>query len=326
MGFFDKIKELIASLGSIIQSPPVVPPTDQPSNGDGQGNPPQTSGEPLKPTPGGSPNRHGSFIIADIYPKDLDDPRTPQYEMPPFHVLPGMKVMDKEVIGCYIKCSEGLGWGAKNEQWFRDCWRKLKEVGGERLGVDWFRGCYHFLRFTADGAKQADYCLNLIESAGGWNEHDLMLWVDVEEGGQGSWAGGERLEEITDSAKRKRLAAEVTKCTSDFIARVKQRYPGMKVGLYGRGVFRDLRMTNARFGADAVCNPAYTKTMPPMDKYGWPLEDIIEWQLCGDGYVVAKGYPSLLPGWGKTDYSAVIYGSHRVSLADVRRRCLAWPR
>jgi GH25 family lysozyme M1 (1,4-beta-N-acetylmuramidase) len=319
MGFFDFIKGLIASLGGIVQSPPVDQPADQPTNGDGQGNSPQTSGSNPSPSTGRNPDRHGSFIIADIYPRDLGP-------NPPFKVLPGLTVMDKEVIGCYVKASEGLGWGASNEAWFKRAWAELKRVGGDRNGVDWFRGCYHFLRFSVDGAKQADYFCNLIEAAGGIGPEDLMPWVDVEEGGQGNWAGGERLEDIKDPAKRKRLAAEVTKCTTDFITRVKQRFPGIKVGLYGRGVFRDLQMTNARFGADAVCNPAYTKTMPPMDKYGWPLKDIIEWQLCGDGYVVAKGYPSLLPGWGKTDYSAVINGSQRVGMADVRRRCLAWPR
>ncbi len=267
--------------------------------------------------------RYGNFIIPDIYPRDLDDPRTRELDVPPFEVLPGLQVMGKEVIGCYIKASEGLGWGRANEEWFRRCWRRIREVGGGRYGVDWFRGCYHFLRFQQDGARQADYCLDLIESAGGWGEGDLMLWCDVEEGGQGSWAGGEKLEAITDPAKRQRLAAEVTRCVTDFVARVKQRNPGMRVGIYGRGLFRDLRMTRCRFGADGVCNPAYTERMPPMDAYGWPLEDVIEWQLCGDGVVFASGYPSEIPGWGKTDYCAPIYGARRVGLSDVRQRCLA---
>lgn len=150
-----------------------------------------------------------------------------------------------------------------------------------------------------------------------------MLWVDVEEGGQGTWAGGEKLEEVKDAAKRSRLAAEITKCTAAFVSRVKQRFPGMRVGVYGRGVFRDLGMTACRFGADGVCNPAYTTAMPSMVQYGWPLEDVIEWQLVGDGEVYAKGFPSLLPGWGRTDYSVVVNGSQRVGTADVRRRCLA---
>lgn len=303
MGFIDVIKGLLSQLVTSDPTPPKVPTVSVP--------PPIATGP--------NPDRFGSFIIPDVYPGDLGG-------SPPFSVLPGLRVQDKEVIGCYVKCSEGLGWGAKNEDWFIRSWRELRTVGGDRYGVDWFRGCYHFLRFQQDGAAQADYCLDLIERAGGWGPGDLMLWVDIEEGGQGSWAGGERLESITNSAKRARLAAEVTRCASTFVARVKERHPGMRVGIYGRGLFRDLLMTQCRFGADAVCNPAYTKTMPPMDRYGWPLEDVVEWQLCGDGEVYASSYPSVLPGWGKTDYSAVIFGSRRVGLVDVRKRCLAYPR
>lgn len=314
MGLLDIIKGLIERVQAV-QKPQPIPPAvvvkDETKSDRVPGTPP--------PIPGPSPDRFGSFIIPDIYPADLG-------QNPPFSVLPGKRVMDKEVIGCYVKCSEGLGWGKSNEDWFRRSWVEVRRVGGQRYGIDWFRGCYHFLRFQQDGAAQADYCLDLIESAGGWGEGDLMLWVDVEEGGQGSWAGGEKLELIKDTAKRARLAAEVTRCTTAFIARVKQRYPGMHVGLYGRGVFRDLRMGQCRFGADAVCNPAYTRTMPSMEIYGWPLEDVTEWQLCGDGVVFVPGYPSEIPGWGKTDYSAVIFGSRRVGLVDVRRRCLARPR
>ena len=267
------------------------------------------------PASGPTPDRTGSFIVTDIYPRDLGP-------NPPFHVLPGLRVQGKEVVGCYAKTSEGTGWGATNEEWFRRSWRRLREVGGDRYGGDWFRGCYHFLRLTGDGSAQADYMCDLVDSAGGWGPGDMMPWVDVEEGGQGDWAGGERLESITDPVKRARLAADVTRVTTDFVTRFKQR-TGLRVAVYGRGVFRDLRMTACRFGADAVCNPAYTERMPPMAQYGWPLEDIAFWQLCGDGEVYARGFPSLLPGWGKTDYSVVLNGARPVTLADVRRRCLA---
>lgn len=290
MGFLDIIKGLVAALSSVTGSAA-----------------PQL------------PNRFGTFIAPDVYPGDLG-------QNPPFHVLPGLTVMDKEVVGCYVKASEGLGWGAANEEWFRRCWRELRTVGGPRYGVDWFRGCYHFLRFQQDGAAQADYFMGLVESAGGWDVGDLMPWVDVEEGGQGSWAGGERLETVVDQVKRRRLARDVTECVTSFVTRIKERRPGIRVGVYGRGLFRDLGMTQCRFGADAVCNPAYTEHMPPMDQYGWPLSDVTEWQLCGDGEVHARSYPSLLPGWGKTDYSVFLNGAQRCGTADIRRRSLALPR
>lgn len=333
MALFDFIKAIVAAVGSLQRAVQTAQPDPQPTPPA-----PQPAPEPPAPQPSGSlrtgpsPDRYGTFIIPDVYPPDLDNPATPQLDLPPFQHLVGLTVSEKEVIGCYVKASEGLGWGARNEQWFRDCWRQMRQVGGDRYGVDWFRGCYHFLRFDQDGAAQADYCLNLIESAGGWDSGDLMLWVDVEEGGQGHWADDpkthvhRKLEDIKDPAEKRRLAASITKCVTAFVSRVKARYPGMRVGVYGRGVFRDLGMTNARFGADAACNPAYTHDMPSMAQYGWPLEDIVEWQLCGDGEVYASGYPSQIPGWGRTDYSTVINGSRRVGLVDVRRRCLAKPR
>ena len=350
MALFDILRQLIApwlanrgittrppegSNGSQVTPPPTTskpvegPVEAQPAQGDVMVNlPPITP--PVIPTP----DRYGTFIIPDVYPPDLDDPHTPNViEMPPFHVLPGLTVMDKEVVGCYIKASEGLGWGAGNERWFKDCWQEMDDVRANRpVGSEFFRGCYHFLRFQLDGAAQADYFLNLIEQAGGWKDGDLCPWVDVEEGGQGSWANDpktgahRKLEDIgnNNAAERARLAGEITKCVSAFVARVKQRYPGMRVGIYGRGVYRDLRMSNARFGGDIACNPAYTAKIPPMDAYGWPLADVAEWQLNGDGTVYAAGYPSKLPGWGGTDYSVVLNGAQRVAMSDVRRRCLAF--
>lgn len=278
------------------------------------------AGGASSPTNGSSlTDRSGTFVIPDVYPGDLGG-------KPNFSVLPGLTVMDKEVVGCYVKASEGTAWGATDEEWFRRSWRALREVGGTRYGDDWFRGCYHFLRFQEDGGRQADYLMDLVESAGGWGPGDLMPWVDVEEGGQGTWAGGERLEQITDPTERARLAGEVTTCVSAFVSQVKRRKPGIRVGIYGRGLFRDLGMTSCRFGGDAACNPAYTPTMPSMIQYGWPLADLVEWQLCGDGEVHAKGFPSMLPGWGKSDYSVIIDGAQRVSMSSVRRRCLAFPR
>jgi GH25 family lysozyme M1 (1,4-beta-N-acetylmuramidase) len=278
-----------------------------------------TNGTFTQSTVGPDPDRVGSFIVPDVYPDDLG-------ASPPFHVLPGLKASGHEVVGCYVKCSEGVGWGATNEQWFRRAWRELRRVGGDRYGTDWFRGCYHFLRFQEDGARQADYLLDLIESAGGWGPGDLVPWVDIEEMGQGSWAGGKRLEDITDRSTRTRLANEVTRCAGDFVARVKQRHPGMRVGVYGRGLFRDLGMSACRFGGDLAVNPAYIATMPPMDAYGWPTGDVGFWQLTGDGVVHAQGFPTDLPGWGATDYSVYVNGSLRTSLTDLRQRTLAFPR
>lgn len=259
-------------------------------------------------------DEHKVFIVPDVYPSDLDNPKTKELDLPPFKSLVGMQLNGLEVAGCYVKASEGLGWGAANEDWFRQSWRKMAEVGLKH------RGAYHFLRFQSSGMAQADYFCRLIESAGGWDGNELVPMVDVEEGGQGHWAPG-KLEKL-DYATRFRLSWQVTNCVSTFVERFKAN-TGKRICVYGRGVFRDLQMTSCLFGADCVANPAYTINMPRMEQYGIPLEKICLWQLCGDGYVVANGYPKALPGWGRTDYSVHINGNNPTSWRTFNANCLA---
>jgi len=262
----------------------------------------------------GNPDRQGTFIITDIFPGDLGP-------NPPFESLPGLVVNGKEVVGCVIKASQGTGWGKRNETWFQRNWPKIRDVAGARYGVDFFRGCYHFLVLSGDGAKQADYFCDQVKAAGGFDKGDLMPWVDVEEGGQGKWAP-QKLETIKDADLRKRLAHDVTTCTTAFVERFKKR-TGLRIAVYGRGIFRDLHMTECTFGAESNVNPAYTTTMPRMEKYGVPLERISLWQLCGDGTVAARGFPSTLTGWGKEDYSVFIDGPNKTTLKSLREHCLA---
>ncbi len=260
------------------------------------------------------PDREGTFLICDIYPKDFQAD-------PPFNLLPGLNVGGKEVVGCVVKASQSTGWGKRNEDWFKSAWAKVREVAADRFGVDFFRGCYHYLQFLADGAKQADYMCDQVDAAGGWGDGDLMPWVDIEEADQGSWAP-QRLEKITDSALRRRLADSVTTCATAFINRFKQR-TGLRIAVYGRGVFRDLQMTDCKFGSDAAVNPAYTATIPRMEKYGVPLDDIILWQIGGDEGPVSPGFPKSLGAWGTHDYSVYIDGSRATNLKTLRNRCLA---
>ena len=272
------------------------------------------------------PNRAGTFIIADIYQCDFSTPHKGggcDPLDPPFHVLPGLVVDGKEVVGCVIKATQGISshWPQRYLDWFARSWKKLREVGGDHYGVDFFRGCYHYLIFSVDGAQQADFFCDTVDAAGGWGPGDLMPWVDIEEADQGSWAP-QKLETITDQAVRRRLADQVTTCATAFVKRFKER-TGLRIAVYGRGVFRDLQMTDCKFGSDSAVNPAYTATMPKMDRFGVPLDDISLWQLCGDGTVVLKGFPSELPKWGKEDYSVYIDGDRKTTLKSLRERCLA---
>lgn len=259
-----------------------------------------------------------TLLVADVYPPDLDDPRTPQLDVPPFTALDGLTIRGKRVAGCYVKFSEGLAWGKKNETWAADSWRAMAELHGFKVGT-FYRGAYHFLRFQQDGAKQADYFCDLVEKAGGW-DGALIPMVDVEEGGQGGWAPG-KLEKL-DTATKARLARQVTACVTAFVQRFRER-TGLRIAVYGRGVFRDLGMRQCMFTADAVVNPAYTAVMPKMDQYGVPLDRIAMWQCCGDGTVFLPGFPSKLPGWGATDYSVHINGSRPTTWRTFRAACLA---
>jgi hypothetical protein len=268
------------------------------------------------------PDRAGSFIIPDIYPHDLGG-------NPRFEVLPGLVVDGKEVVGCVVKASEGTGWKKESEDWFKNAWRRLRDVAPDRYGVDFFRGCYHFLRFKADGAAQADYMCDLVDAAGGWGDGDLMPWVDVEEGGQGNWAP-QRLSTITDPAVRKRLIDDVTTCTTAFVNRFKER-TGLRIAVYGRGLFRDLQMTDCQFGADASVNPAYTPMIRDMDQFGVPIEHIIFWQIQGteergkpgSNRAQVAGFPWRIGDWGQVDYSVYIDGNNKGTLKSLRERCLA---
>jgi hypothetical protein len=156
-----------------------------------------------------------------------------------------------------------------------------------------------------------------------------MPWVDIEEGGQGSWAP-QRPEKITDPALRKRLADEITTCATAFIKRFKER-TGLRIAVYGRGVFRDLQMKDGKFGSDSVVNPAYTPQIPLMKDYGVPLDDISLWQVqgtpekgkVGSNRAQVSGYPWELGKWGQVDYSVYIDGSRKTTLKSLRDRCLA---
>jgi hypothetical protein len=261
-----------------------------------------------------NPDREGTFLIPDIYPGDF-------HGSPPFGVLPGLVVDGKEVVGCVVKASEGLGWGPGNETWFRNSWAELRKVAAERYGIDFFRGCYHFLQFKEDGADQADYFCDQVDAAGGWGTGDLMPWVDVEEGGQVHWAA-QKLETITDHSLRARLAQQVTDATSAFVQRFKQR-TGLRIAVYGRGVFRDLQMNDCKFGSDSAVNPAYTPTIVRMENYGVPLDSISLWQLSGDKGPANPNFPNSLPGWGTHDYSVYIDGARKTTLKTLRERCWA---
>lgn len=219
-------------------------------------------------------------LIVDVYAGDLNG--RPDWDAlvrlgPPWH-------------GAIVKATEGTYY---HPPWFEQQWRKVRAAAGERYGVDWFRGCYHFLKFNIDGRAQADYYLAAINRAGGWDVGDLWPVVDVELGGEAN-------------SNRTATKAQVIDCTTRFAERVRAE-TGREVVLYGNGAMRDHGITD-RMGCRYLWPARYTPTLPHeiYERIGWGREDLLMWQYSGDGDAWLAGYPAWPPGFGRCDVSAVV--------------------
>lgn len=184
--------------------------------------------------------------------------------------------------GAIIKATEGTGFAPA---WFGRNWPVVRALAGDRYSVDWFRGAYHFLKFNADGAKQADFYLDMIDNAGGWDLGDFWPVVDVELGGESNSNQSASKQQIID-------------CTTAFANRCKQR-TGRAVMLYGNGAMRD-KQINDRMGCDWLWCPRYTATLPKeiYERAGWTTDRLVAWQYAGDGVGALANYPRSAPGLG----------------------------
>ena len=107
-------------------------------------------------------------LLVDVYSKDLGG--KPNWQA---------AADAPNVVGGIIKATEGTNF---DTTWFDKNWPLLREVGGDRYGQTWFRGAYHFLKFNRDGVAQANFFLDAIDNAGGFDEGDIIPIVDVELG------------------------------------------------------------------------------------------------------------------------------------------------
>lgn len=221
-----------------------------------------------------------SPLIVDVYAGDLGG-------QPDWHAL---VALGDPWNGAIIKATEGTSYGPA---WFGTNWRAIRAAAGERYGADFFRGCYHFLKFNQDGAKQADFYLKTLEAAGGFAIGDLWPIVDVELGGP-------------SNTNQLASAQQIIECTSTFAARVKTQ-TGRNVVLYGNGAMRDNGIKN-RMCCDLLWCPRYTATLPReiYERAGWDLETLLMWQYCGGGVGELSGYPMHVPGFGAVDISVLV--------------------
>ena len=190
--------------------------------------------------------------------------------------------------GAILKASQGRYYSGGT--WFARAWNEVLAAAPERHGEDWFRGAYHYLDASGNGAGQADYFVGVVEHAGGFIAGDLWPMVDVERADQ--HAG------IT--------AAQVVDVTSAFADRIKQ-LTGKSTTLYGGSWLADLGITS-RMGCSRLALARYAPTLPAIvyERIGWHLEHLMLWQYCGDGESHLAGYPATAPGCGKIDISALV--------------------
>jgi GH25 family lysozyme M1 (1,4-beta-N-acetylmuramidase) len=254
------------------------------------------------------PDRAGRFLIVDVYPYDLAG-------KPNWPALVAASDATNEYVGAILKATEGTtDIILKNNpypslsSWFRAQWKAERDAGGDRYGIDWFRGAYHFLKFNQDPGKQAEFYVRTIAAAGGFEHGDISPIVDVELGS-------------ATNSNQNATTQQIIDCTSAFAARTRQ-LTGRKIVLYGRGAMRDKGIAS-KMGCDVVWNPSYTSKMvtngliPP-----WTIDDLALWQYT-DGEVDAlPGYPIRVPGFGAVDLSVYIDGALKPTLATLRARLL----
>ncbi len=91
-------------------------------------------------------------------------------------------------VGFEMKVSEGTWYPNSSNpkyspDWIKKVWPEAREAGGDRYGVSWFRQPYHYANIAqSSAAAQAQWCEQVIQSAGGWGPGDLPLMLDMESG------------------------------------------------------------------------------------------------------------------------------------------------
>lgn len=236
---------------------------------------------------GESPQRPVPFtpspLFVDVYPGDRRcDWQAFLAAGPPWH-------------GAIFKLSQGLhleyaAWALAQRQAF---------VRSERYGVDLWDGFYHYLDFSSDGTRQADWFCHLMDQVGGEKLGTLWAMVDVERGGQA----------ITDPSR-----AQVEDCTRAFAARYLE-LSGRQATLYGGELLRSVGAQNrlgcgrsaiALYGAELHGRSEGTADL--LRRTGTDLAHLTLWQYRGTEpqTVGPRGYPLEAPGCGAVDISALV--------------------
>lgn len=213
-------------------------------------------------------------LFVDCYP--LDGPKDWNKFIaagPPWH-------------GAVFKLSQGVHF--EYAQWARQ--QRQPFLRSPRYGVDLFDGFYHYLDFSQDGRKQADWFWLMVGIAGGERAGTLWAMVDAERGGQHT--------------------ALTRGVVEDVVTAFAERYhelSGRRATLYGGELLRSIGARGLyRCGRSALA--LYGATLPRdiVLKTGTDYEHLAFWQYDGDGEAYLPGYPKEAPGCGKVDISALV--------------------
>lgn len=198
--------------------------------------------------------------------------------------------------GAIFKASQGTKFSYL--EWLTHNRNQLRDAAGDRFGVDMFDGCYHYLDLAADGAAQADFFVKNVEASGGERIGTLWGMVDVERGGQS----------IKEPSR-----ALVEDRTRSFAARYRQ-LTGRAATLYGGELLRSVGVRD-RLGCERSAIALYSaelhgpneSTAQLLARTGTNLEHLLFWQYTGADSATPSpaGYPTLAPGCGKVDISAL---------------------
>jgi hypothetical protein len=165
-----------------------------------------------------------------------------------------------------------------------------------------------FLNFDQDGAAQADFYLDTIDAAGGFDVGDIIPIVDVELGNDGKPDSNGHVRPRNSNWDAS--GQQIIDCTSAFAERAKKRF-GMEVMLYGNGAMRD-KSIGDRMSCAWLWIPRYTATLPPKmyERAGSSLDRVAMWQYCGDGEAALPDCPTEVENFGKVDISVVLFERH----------------
>lgn len=228
------------------------------------------------------------YLFVDLYEGDN--------ERPDFTIA----AATPSIVGVILKATEGLHYAP---DWFVASWQGIRQAAPIRYGSTWFRGAYHYLLFSGDGAAQADAYLAHVERAGGWGGGDLVPIVDVERGpahGPNASAGPQQIIDVTSS----------------WSERVREVL-GRPVMRYGRGLMRDFALLD-RMGCDLVWCPSYTAKLVRHGVEEFALDEIPLWQYAGDGVGDASRHHLPIRSPIRGDMSVFIDGARKPTLERLR--------